>query len=524
MERTTDRIGVIGGGLGGLAAAATLAARGYRVVLFERNAWLGGKAAVLAERGFRFDMGPTILTLPCVLGRIFAEAGRDLRRDLDLVRLDPQWRCFFDDGSTPRPRRPTSTRMAARSTPSPPGPARPRATAGFLAVSERLHDISERFFFWRSVGSIARHVRRRHDLQGLDARRRAGPAHGPSVAGTVRSHVPRAAGGADARPLHPVRRLPPDASPAVLCGIAHMQTAGRHLVPRGRHPRRARGAGAAWPATSASRSGPAADGAAHPHRQGGAVAGVETDAGERVALAAVVSNCDAVRTHRELLDGANRRRKRFETPPQIRARLLRRGALPRPRPRLRPPRSTTTSSSRRDPDEEFDSIYRRGEPAPDPTCYVCAPAAHRARRGPGGRRGALRPRPHAVPAPAPRLEADAPRLPRSDPRQAEDGPPAWRTSRSASSSSRPDPAGHPRPLPRARTARSTAWPATAGCSGAFKPGNRSRDVSGLYLAGGAAHPGPGMPMVLMSGWIAADALDQDGLVARGNPAVLRRSA
>ena len=45
--------------------------------------------------------------------------------------------------------------------------------------------------------------------------------------------------------------------------------------------------------------------------------------------------------------------------------------------------------------------------------------------------------------------------------------------------------------------------------GAFKPGNRSRDVEGLYLAGGAAHPGPGMPMVLMSGWIAGDTLDRD---------------
>ena len=47
--------------------------------------------------------------------------------------------------------------------------------------------------------------------------------------------------------------------------------------------------------------------------------------------------------------------------------------------------------------------------------------------------------------------------------------------------------------------------------GAFKPGNRSRDLEGLYLAGGAAHPGPGMPMVMMSGWIAADALDHDGI-------------
>ena len=45
--------------------------------------------------------------------------------------------------------------------------------------------------------------------------------------------------------------------------------------------------------------------------------------------------------------------------------------------------------------------------------------------------------------------------------------------------------------------------------GAFKPGNRSPDLKGLYLAGGSAHPGPGMPMVMMSGWIAADSLDQD---------------
>jgi phytoene dehydrogenase-like protein len=50
--------------------------------------------------------------------------------------------------------------------------------------------------------------------------------------------------------------------------------------------------------------------------------------------------------------------------------------------------------------------------------------------------------------------------------------------------------------------------------GAFKPSNRSPDLHGLYLAGGSAHPGPGMPMALMSGWIAADALDRDGVVPR----------
>ena len=50
--------------------------------------------------------------------------------------------------------------------------------------------------------------------------------------------------------------------------------------------------------------------------------------------------------------------------------------------------------------------------------------------------------------------------------------------------------------------------------GAFKPSNRSPDAPGLYLAGGSAHPGPGMPMALMSGWIAADALDRDGVAPK----------
>jgi phytoene dehydrogenase-like protein len=45
--------------------------------------------------------------------------------------------------------------------------------------------------------------------------------------------------------------------------------------------------------------------------------------------------------------------------------------------------------------------------------------------------------------------------------------------------------------------------------GAFKPANRVSELKGLYLAGGSAHPGPGMPMVMMSGWIAADSIHHD---------------
>ncbi len=75
----------------------------------------------------------------------------------------------------------------------------------------------------------------------------------------------------------------------------------------------------------------------------------------------------------------------------------------------------------------------------------------------------------------------------------------------------PDPCRHPLALQGAQGAI-YGLASHGRIMGAFKPGNRSREVRGLYLAGGAAHPGPGMPMVMMSGWIAADTLDRD---ARG---------
>ena len=98
-DSSSQHVAVIGSGLGGLAAACTLAARGHEVVVYEKNDWLGGKAAQLELDGFRFDMGPTILTVPSVLKRIYAEAGQNVHDAMDLRRLDPQWRCFFDDQS-----------------------------------------------------------------------------------------------------------------------------------------------------------------------------------------------------------------------------------------------------------------------------------------------------------------------------------------------------------------------------------------------------------------------------------------
>lgn len=214
------RVGVIGSGLAGLAAACTLAARGYRVEVFEKNSWLGGKAAQLRQQGFRFDMGPTILIQPSVLRKIFYEAQRRLEDYLAMVRLDPQWRCFFEDGSRLDLMDNTNA-MAAQL-----DAVRPRmgdAYRRFMNMSEQLHSISDRFFFWRSIGGIGDTI----DVGGAfnlkvlrDVMRMR---MGKSVAGTIREYIPDPN---TAQMLdHFVQYVgsSPDASPAILCSIGHMQ-------------------------------------------------------------------------------------------------------------------------------------------------------------------------------------------------------------------------------------------------------------------------------------------------------------
>jgi phytoene desaturase len=91
---------VIGAGMGGLATAIRLAAAGHQVVVLERSPVVGGKVATLEHEGYRFDLGPAALTLPSVWDDVFRVAGRALADEVELVALDPQLRCRWTDGST----------------------------------------------------------------------------------------------------------------------------------------------------------------------------------------------------------------------------------------------------------------------------------------------------------------------------------------------------------------------------------------------------------------------------------------
>lgn len=93
-----DHITIVGAGPGGLAAAILLAGAGLKVTILERLDRVGGRTSSLEMGGFRFDTGPTFFLYPQVLEEIFATAGYDLRREVDMVRLDPQYRLVFGQG------------------------------------------------------------------------------------------------------------------------------------------------------------------------------------------------------------------------------------------------------------------------------------------------------------------------------------------------------------------------------------------------------------------------------------------
>ena len=92
-----SRAVVIGAGLGGLATAARLAAEGHHVTVFESSVAVGGKLGVFERDGFRFDTGPSLLTLPAVLEQLFLDTGGPA--DLSLTAVDPACAYFFADGT-----------------------------------------------------------------------------------------------------------------------------------------------------------------------------------------------------------------------------------------------------------------------------------------------------------------------------------------------------------------------------------------------------------------------------------------
>ena len=93
------RVVVVGAGLGGLAAAAHLVGDGHDVTVVERGERPGGRAGVVERDGFRLDNGPAVLTMPDLLAEVFAAAGAEMADHVELRPVDPMYRAVYADGS-----------------------------------------------------------------------------------------------------------------------------------------------------------------------------------------------------------------------------------------------------------------------------------------------------------------------------------------------------------------------------------------------------------------------------------------
>lgn len=90
---------IIGAGLGGLALAIRLQGQGFQVTVLEKNSAVGGHASRLEQGGYTFDMGPSLITAPDIIQKVFHAGGTRMEDHLTLQKLNPFYRIYFHDGT-----------------------------------------------------------------------------------------------------------------------------------------------------------------------------------------------------------------------------------------------------------------------------------------------------------------------------------------------------------------------------------------------------------------------------------------
>jgi phytoene desaturase len=476
---------VIGAGMGGLAAAARLAALGHRVTVVEQADTHGGKLGTLQRDGFTFDTGPSLLTLPGVYRDLFAATGAPLDDVVDIVPVDPVCHYRFPDGTEldlPHAEADVPAALAAVF-----GDRAARQWQKVMAGAAHLWDLVGEQVLQRPLGGVGDLVRRSASVRDLLAiapwRTLRSLGRRELTDPRLRMLLDRYATYSGSDP----RRIPALMSvvPYVEQRFGGWYVRGGLRVLGDALADRCRALGVEF------RFGTAVTGI---DRGATGVTGVRAG-GTRLSADLVVSDVDAEHLYRDLLPGHRRPLRALRrVQPSLSGFVLLlalRGRTPDPRHhRVLFPR---------DYDAEFDAIFGRApRPVPDPTVYVCAPDD---------------------PAVAPPGDeawfvlVNAPRH----------GPVDWTAPGLAEDYADrllavlADRGLDVRDRLRWREIRTPAdWERDTGSVGGsiygsssngpraalLRPGNRS-PVRGLYLVGGSAHPGGGLPLVAMSAAIVA---------------------
>ena len=486
------RVIVVGAGLGGLSAACHLAGRGHDVVVLEREDGPGGRTGVRRMGGYTFDTGATVLTMPGLVEDCFRAAGADMADFVRLKPVDPMYRATFADGSTIRVwhGRERMTAGIAETC----GPAEAAAFGRFCDWLGRLYRLELPHFIDTNIDSpldLVRPLGPALQLLRLGGLRR--------LAKVVGSHFE------DER----LRRLfsfqamyaglAPYEALALFAVITYMDTVEGVFIPEGGMAALPRGlAAAAEKAGATFRYGTGVDAILRRSGSTGPVTGVRLDDGEVVPADAVVCNPDLPVAYRTLLGG-------LDAP-----RVARRGRYSpscvvwHAGVRGLPPADAAHHNIHfgREWDASFRAILSEGRRMPDPSILVTLHSRDEPSLAPPGCSTLY------VLEPTPNLDgavdwvAERPRVrdelaarvaalgyPGDVEVEAMDDPLDWERQ------------GMERVTPFALAHRFLQ-------TGPFRPANVDERAPGLVFVGSGTVPGVGVPMVLLSGRLAAERVEQ----------------
>ncbi len=490
MKKTT--IGIIGAGLGGLSAAARLAHAGFDVTVFEQQTSPGGKAHSLSVDGYRFDTGPSLVTMPFVIRGLFEDVGERMEDYLTLRPLDVLCDYYYTDG----------TRLRAYADPDRFAAEIEAATTGtemqlrrYLDYCRRIYSLTAELFLFRSIhewrslfrlSAFATLLR----LPAIDALRPMRAAVDSFFTDPkLRQLFSRYAtyNGSD-----------PFRAPATLNIIAHVEyslgamycVGGMVSLPR------------AVARLAAAKGVRIVTGAAVERivLDGRTVTGLTVD-GAFVPFDRVLSNADVRRTYETLLGdtstASSRRQKRLE--PSSSALVFYWGL------RRRTPFGIHSILFSREYEREFGQLFTGKQCPDDPTVYVYISSKFSADDAPEGCENlfVMINAPHDA---GQDWDAEVRRM----------RPVILKRIREATGEDIEADIVAERTMTPKDIERSTgsSFGSIYGIASNTKfaaflrEPNRSRTYKGLYFCGGSAHPGGGIPLVMLSGKIAADLIQQ----------------
>jgi phytoene desaturase len=484
---------IIGAGIGGLSAAIRLAAQGQRVTVLERNSAVGGKMSEISEGGFRWDTGPSVITMRHVFEDLFAAAGRTLEDYLTLLPVDPLTRYFYPDGivlDASCDADVMAARIAAIA-----GEADAQGYRRYLAYARRIHDITASVFIYNDPPTLWRIARTPlHDIPAVDPLRTMDQAIRGFVGSPhLRQFLGRFATYVGASPY---------LAPATLNVIADVELSGGVWYPHGGIYAIARAfEKLALELGVTIHTGCNVDAIAV---EQGAVTGVHAG-GAFLPARAVIANADVATVYERLLPSApqfqRQLRQLTRVEPSCSGFILLLG--------VEGEHEQLTHHNiffSGDYQREFDDIFQRGIPPHEPTIYVAITSKTDPVHAPQGCENWF-------------VLVNAPPISESF---------DWTTQAAAyrdvvlarleqfgidlTGKIRIEKRFTPVDLERLTGARRGALYGTSSNSrfnALRRPHNRAAHVRGLYFAGGTTHPGGGVPLVTLSGKVAAGMVLQD---------------